>query len=181
MVPVYVALLYSIVLGEGRRVIMSDLRDLAATLGFGNPRTLVATGNLLFEAEETDIGRLEARIEDGFERRFGRHVDIIIRSAEQWRDTVARNPFPDASAADGSLVMIRVMRDPIDDDVVAALLPYLQPGERIERVGGDLWAAFAGRPSESRLLGAITPRRLPGIGTSRNWNTARRIAEMLAG
>ncbi|TIX36354.1 MAG: DUF1697 domain-containing protein, partial [Mesorhizobium sp.] len=41
----YVALLYSIVLGEGRRVVMSDLKAMAESLGLNNPRTLVATGN----------------------------------------------------------------------------------------------------------------------------------------
>lgn len=44
----YVALLHSIVLGAGKRLIMADLRALAEELGFTDCRTLVATGNLVF-------------------------------------------------------------------------------------------------------------------------------------
>ncbi|TIO91164.1 MAG: DUF1697 domain-containing protein, partial [Mesorhizobium sp.] len=44
----YVALLYSIILGEGRRVVMSELKAMAEAIGLKNVRTLVATGNLVF-------------------------------------------------------------------------------------------------------------------------------------
>ncbi|TGT25356.1 DUF1697 domain-containing protein, partial [Mesorhizobium sp. M4B.F.Ca.ET.169.01.1.1] len=40
----YVALLYSIGLGEGRRLVMSDFKAMAEGLGFNNIRTLVSTG-----------------------------------------------------------------------------------------------------------------------------------------
>ena len=51
----WVALVYSIVLGPGRRVGMADLRAVAAGLGFARPRTLLASGNLIFEAEGPDV------------------------------------------------------------------------------------------------------------------------------
>ena len=69
----WVALLYSIVLGPGRRVVMADLRALAGELGFERPRTLLATGNLIFEAEAADARAVEARLEPAFAARFGKH------------------------------------------------------------------------------------------------------------
>lgn len=47
---IYVALLHSIVLGAGRRVVMADLRRMAEDIGYMDCRTLVSTGNLVFEA-----------------------------------------------------------------------------------------------------------------------------------
>ena len=47
----FIALLHSIVLTSERRVIMEDLRTLAKELGYRDPRTLVSTGNLVFEAD----------------------------------------------------------------------------------------------------------------------------------
>jgi uncharacterized protein (DUF1697 family) len=67
----WVALLYSVVL-PGGRLAMADLRDLAAGLGLGAPRTLLATGNLLFEADAADAAELEARLEPAFAARFGK-------------------------------------------------------------------------------------------------------------
>ncbi|TIT84418.1 MAG: DUF1697 domain-containing protein, partial [Mesorhizobium sp.] len=80
----YVALLYSILLSEGRRLVMSDLKAMAEGLGLKNVRTLVATGNLVFETRSTKISALEQRLERAFEETFGRHVDIIVRGAEDW-------------------------------------------------------------------------------------------------
>lgn len=177
----YVALLYSIVLGQGRRLVMADLRAMAESLDLEAPRTLVSTGNLVFEAKGATVAQLEQRLEAAFEPLFGRHVDIIVRSAADWRQLVAGNPFPKESAADASRVMVRVMRKPVADDVAAALEPYLANGERLKLVAGDLWVHFPHEPSQSKLLGALTPKRLGGAGTSRNWNTIRRLGEMLAG
>jgi len=50
-------------------------------------------------------------------------------------------------------------------------------GERVAVVDGDLWVDFAGKPGESKLLSALTTKRL-GIDTLRNWNTVRGLAEL---
>ncbi|NUS18861.1 MAG: DUF1697 domain-containing protein, partial [Mesorhizobium sp.] len=62
----YVALLYSIGLGEGRRLVMSDFKAMAEGLGFNNVRTLVSTGNLIFEARANELSMLERRLEKAF-------------------------------------------------------------------------------------------------------------------
>ncbi|RWN56627.1 DUF1697 domain-containing protein [Mesorhizobium sp.] len=176
----YVALLYSIVLGEGRRVVMSDLRAMTEGLGLNNPRTLVATGNLVFETKETEIAVLERRLETAFQKTFGRHVDIIVRRADDWLKLAAGNPFPAESAAAADQVAVRVMRKPVPAEAVAALEAYIGKDERMQAVGGDIWIFFSRETPSSRLVAAISHKRL-GIGTSRNWNTVRRLAEMVGG
>ncbi|RWN03538.1 MAG: DUF1697 domain-containing protein [Mesorhizobium sp.] len=176
----YVALLYSIVLGEGRRVVMSDLRAMTEALGLNNPRTLVATGNLVFETKETDIAALERRLETAFQKTFGRHVDIIVRRADDWLKLAAGNPFPAESAAAADQVAVRVMRKPVPAEAVAALEAYIGEDERMQAVGGDIWMFFSRETPSSRLLAAVSHKRL-GVGTSRNWNTVRRLAEMVGG
>ncbi|CAH2404657.1 DUF1697 domain-containing protein [Mesorhizobium escarrei] len=174
----YVALLYSIVLGEGRRVVMSDLRAMTEGLGLNNPRTLVATGNLVFETKETEIAALERRLETAFQNTFGRHVDIILRRADDWLKLAAGNPFPAESAAGADQVAVRVMRKPVAAEAITALEAYVGKGERMQAVGGDIWIFFSREKPSSRLVAAISHKRL-GIGTSRNWNTVRKLAEMV--
>lgn len=176
----FVALLYSIVLGPGRRVVMSDLRDMAADLCLENPRTLVATGNLVFEADKP-ISDLERDLEAAFAQKFGKHVDIIVRDAGAWRKLVAANPFPEEALQAPDQVGVRVMRQPVTADVMERLRLYVAADEKLAAVDGDIWIYFSRSAGTSRLLGALTPKRAGGVGTSRNWNTVRRLGDMVSG
>jgi uncharacterized protein (DUF1697 family) len=177
--PGHVALLHSVVLGPARRVVMSELKALAADLGLGAPQTLVASGNLLFVAPDGLSDRmLEARLEPAFHARFGRPVDIIVKGAEAFAAMARANPVLTEAEAAPASVHVRVMRDPISDAALEALRPWLSPTERIARAGGHLWMHLPDGAGISRLPGRLTPQRI-GTGTVRNWNTVRRLATLL--
>ncbi|QWW69541.1 DUF1697 domain-containing protein [Rhizobium sp. WYJ-E13] len=171
----FIALLHSIVLTSERRVIMEDLRTLARELGYRDPRTLVSTGNLVFEADDMRPHEVEEQLEEAFEEKFGKHVDIIVRSDCTWMALCSANPFKDGV---GDQVIVRVNRLPIDPEKVEALKPLLAEGQRMKLVGCDLWIDFHGKPSQSKLLSALTTKRM-GVGTMRNWNTVRGLFEMV--
>lgn len=155
---------------------MADLKAMTAELGFDNPRTWVATGNLIFEGEEAPLAMIEERLEAGFRARFGKPVDIILRTAPAWERLAAQNPFPDRNGAE---IGIRVMRKPLGPEVLPKLETIATPDIRLALRDGDLWIDFAGEPSEARLLSHLTTKKL-GIGTLRNANTVKALAAMLA-
>jgi uncharacterized protein (DUF1697 family) len=175
---VYVALLHSIVLGAGRRVVMSDLRATAERIGFRAPRTLVATGNLVFDADHGSAAEVEKALEQAFAEDFGKPVDVIARTAEDWLALADGNPFRAASDAEAQNIVVRVMRAPLADDIPSTLQRRSNGSEQIRLVNGDLWIHFPGKPSESKLLSALTTKRL-GPGTFRNWNTVRGLTDMI--
>lgn len=174
----YVALLYSIVLTPRKRVVMADLREMARSLGLDNVRTLVSSGNLVFDAESGSVSELEACLEGAFEKTFGRFVPIIVRNADAWRTLAASNPFPAESVATPDQVAVRVMRQPVSDEALEALRQAAAPDEKVEIVAGDPWVVFSRARPSSRLIAAVNHKRL-GIGTSRNWNTVRGLVDML--
>ncbi|MEW6629453.1 MAG: hypothetical protein AB1440_01140, partial [Pseudomonadota bacterium] len=61
---------------------------------------------------------------------------------------------------------------------VEALQAYAAEDEKVLWVDGDIWLVFSRERPSSRLLAAANHKRL-GVGTSRNWNTVRRLAEMV--
>lgn len=171
---IYVALLHSISVGGGKRLIMADFRDMAERLGYRHCRTLVSTGNLVFETRESPVGDIEQVLEEAFEQRFGKHVDVLVRSGPDWLKLAAGNPFPEQK---GSEVCVRVMRTPLGDNVIH-LLERHRGQEKIAIVNGDLWVDFNGKASETRLISALTTRKL-GIGTIRNANTVIGLSKMI--
>ncbi len=158
---------------------MSDLKDMANDLGLIDPRTILATGNLVFEAKRTTVGKLERQLDAAFEQRFGKAIPIIVRTAEDWLKLVKGNPFPRKSETNGSLVAVRVQRDRLALSIMAELEKLRAQNERLAMVDGDIWfAEDQNQLSGSRLFAAMTPKKL-GIGTFRNWNTTRKLGEML--
>ena len=94
----WVALLYSIVLAPAYGwVVMSELRDMAEGLGCAAPARWSPPATWCSRAPGTQARALESRLEPAFEARFGRHIDIIVRSAERWRRLIAGNPFKEAA------------------------------------------------------------------------------------
>jgi uncharacterized protein (DUF1697 family) len=173
----HIALLHSVTVADGRRLVMSEWRAMMAAIGLDNPRTWVATGNALFESQKATTAQLEKRLEAAFAQSFGRQVDTIVKTAAHWTRLVAANPFPDER--DGTRLAVRVMREPLDPVALEALLPYATQGERLAITHGDLWIHFEQDPTRSRLVSALTTKRL-GVGTIRNWNTVRHLGEMIA-
>ena len=175
----YIALLYSVVIDQKRRVVMSDLRAIAENLGYRNVRTLVSTGNLVFEADETPVPDIEQALEKAFADFHGKHVDIIVKNATDWKRLVASNPFLAEAETEPDRVGIRFMRDPLRPDLAEFLRPYQTDGERVALIDGHVWVHYPGQISLSKLSGQLTPKRMGGIGTARNWNTVKRLGEML--
>jgi uncharacterized protein (DUF1697 family) len=174
---VWVALLYSVVLPQARRVTSADLTRLAADLGFSSVRTVLSTGNLIFEAggEEAELAeRIEAEVARG----WGKAIAVLLRSAPDWRALVAANPFPEQSRLDPSSVAVRVMRAAPDPAVIAALQARCGPDEAFAVTPRALWLASPHQLSLSPLLRAAASPKA-GIGTFRNASAIRKIAAAL--
>lgn len=176
--PGFAALLHSVVLPQGRRLQMAELRELAGDLGLQSVQTVGASGNLLFSAPRARVGTLERRLEQGFAQRFGKPVPIIVRRAAELAALPARNPFGSRFAA--TQISVRLMREPCRSDLPALLQRHVTD-EILTLVDGDLWLGFAGDPARSRIPAALSRRELAAIGTFRSLAMLERIRAALRG
>ena len=86
----FVALLRGVNLGK-RQVKSAELKAAFEAMGFGNVKTLLASGNVLFDAE-AEKG-LRQTIETALEARFGFDVGTVLRTREEMTEIVAADPF----------------------------------------------------------------------------------------
>ncbi|MDI6623568.1 MAG: DUF1697 domain-containing protein [Brevundimonas sp.] len=161
----------------GVRAPVADQRAMAEAMGLKNPRTLLASGNLVVESDKATAA-LEREIEAEMERRFGLGIAAMVRTPEQWARLVAANPFPDEAAAHPSRVLAMVMKDGIRDGALDACRDLAAGGERVEAVGDVLYFWFPEGQGQSGVFKKATPRLL-GMGTGRNWNTVLKLGEMV--
>lgn len=174
--PTWIALLRAVNVGGSAAIAMADLRALASDLGFGDPRTVLHSGNLVFSSDETDAASLEALIERGIADRLGLPSDILARSLGEWTRLIAGNPFAEQAARDPShLVIMALKAEPAAADI-DALRASIKGRERISAAGRHLYAVYPDGIGRSKLTAKVIEAALRTRGTARNWNTVLKLA-----
>lgn len=169
----YVALIRGINVGRAKRVAMADLRAMVEKLGYGDVRTLLNSGNVVFSAPSSDRRNPARRIEDAMPGQLGVSARVTVLSAEELAAVVAENPLGKV-ADDPSRLLVTVLTDPADRK---GLLPLARKPWSPEALGVGTRAAYVWCPKsmlESPLFAAVT--KLVGDGaTTRNWATITKL------
>jgi uncharacterized protein (DUF1697 family) len=177
LVTVHIALLRAVNVG-GRNVAMSDLRGLVAELGFTDVRSLLQSGNLVFDSGRQTGAGLERLLESEATKRFDLDTDFFVRTAKEWTTMVARNPFPDEARRDPAHLLVMALKEAPDAKAVAALRAAITGREIVAAEGRHAYIVYPDGIGRSRLTIRVIESKLGTRGTGRNWNTVLKLAEL---
>ncbi|MEQ1610204.1 MAG: DUF1697 domain-containing protein [Hyphomonadaceae bacterium] len=76
------------------------MREAAEALGYDNVRTLVASGNLVFDTKKTTDTKLESAFEAAIEETFGAFSEVMVRNQDEWAAIIKANPSPKKAKED---------------------------------------------------------------------------------
>ncbi len=137
--------------------------------GLGSVRTYIASGNVLFETDRSATA-VRKELEDRLLAYAGKPVGVILRTAREMAEVLARNPFPKAPP----------------NSTVAIFLEAAPPHSALESISGrvdeevalgrkEIYVAYGANMGRSKL-------RIPAAknGTARNMNTVAKLAAMAA-
>ena len=172
-----VALIRGINVGRAKRVAMADLRALIGNLGYGDPRTLLNSGNVLFDPGREPPGKAAARIEEAMVAKLGVSARVIVLSGADFSTVVEENPLG-KRADNPSRLLVAFLSERKDR---ARLQPLSRQDWKPEALGLGSRAAYLWCPAgmiDSRLAAAVG--RVLGEGTTtRNWATVTKIRALL--
>jgi uncharacterized protein (DUF1697 family) len=175
----HIALLRAVNVG-GRGLKMGDLVAFARDLGLNEPRTLLQSGNLVFESPAKGDAALEKRLETEAETRFGFPIDFMVRSAAEWQALMTANPFADAARDDPAHLLVMPLKIAPAKGALEALRAAIKGPELAELAGRDAYLVYPDGIGRSKLTISVVEKALGVRGTARNWNTVVKIAELLA-
>jgi uncharacterized protein (DUF1697 family) len=173
---IQIALLRGVNVGGHQAVAMSDLRDLATELGFGGARSILQSGNLIFRCDARMSVDLERLLEMEAEKRLGLRADFLIRSAREWKEVVARNPFRKEAERDPSHLVVMFLKSAAEAKSVKAVQATITGPEIIRADGRQVYIVYPAGIGKSRLTNVLLEKRLGIRGTARDWNTVLKIA-----
>ena len=176
-----IALLRGVNLAGHRQVAMADLRKLVTGLGFADVRSLLQSGNLLFRTSNRSGAKLEQMLEAEIEKRLGLQSDCFVRTAEEWRAIIARNPFRKEAERDPGHLTVTFLKAAPDAAQVRALQAAITGPEIVRADGRQAYIVYPIGVGRSRLTSALIDKKLGTRGTGRNWNTVLKLAALANG
>jgi uncharacterized protein (DUF1697 family) len=170
-----VALLRGVNVGGHNTLPMAQLRSIAADAGFCDVRTYIQSGNLV-ATTTLDASAAGDLLAEAILTATGLSLSVIVRTAEQWSDIIAANPFPDA-VDPGRELHVVFLPAPATEVVRAFDASTFAP-EAFAVTGAEVYLHLPDGMGRSKLAVAVT--RVPEIaaGTARNWNTVLQLASL---
>jgi uncharacterized protein (DUF1697 family) len=175
---VAVSLLRGVNVGGHNKVPMAPLKTLYESLGFKDVRTYVQSGNVVFRAPGRDITAVAPKIEAGIERAFGFRCAVIIRTAEELKGVVERNPFQGRDDIEPSRLLISFLAGDPDAGARNKFLAINVGPEELRIENRELYIHYPTGLGRSKLTPALLEKALGMTGTARNWNTVTKLLEM---
>jgi uncharacterized protein (DUF1697 family) len=171
------ALLRGINIGPSKRIAMPALRGIVESLGHTDVETYLQSGNVVFAPAKGARGDLGAGLEQAIADATGHDVAVVVRTGKELADVVAANPY---SVDDPTKVVVAFLGEAVE---IAQLglgdLGAYAPDDLAQR-GSELYISVPNGQGRSKLMEALTKRRLPTVVTVRNWRTVLALAELTA-
>lgn len=179
--PVVISMLRGVNVGGHNVVKMDALRALYESLKLRHPQTYVQSGNVVFQTEATGLPKLAKQIEDAIERQFAFRPSVVLRTAAELRDAIARNPFEKRPGIDPAKLLVAFLAaDPAPDAREKLLAIECAPDE-LRFSGRELYIYFPNGQGKMTLKWAHVDKAVKLPYTGRNWNSVTKLLEMAEG
>ena len=156
---------------------MATLREIVESLGHTDVETYVQSGNVVFTPASKDDDLAEA-LSSAIAKQTGLDVEVVMRTADELERVVKANPYP---VDDPTKVVVAFLADEIElgDLALGDLSSYLP--DELTLAGREIYVSLPNGQARSKLMEALTKRRLPTTVTVRNWRTVLALTEMTRG
>ena len=169
----YISLLRGINVGGHKKILMADLKSLFQDLGFKNIQTYIQSGNVVFEAKETDLGVLEKMILEKIKTHYDFDVPVLILIPKQVEDAISKNPFEEYDKLSFTFLAENPTQENID-----IFNSFSFDNEFFELKDNVVYAHYPNGAGNAKMNHTFIERKLKVTATSRNLRTTKKLLEM---
>src|SRR2546421_8495143 len=137
-----VSLFRGINVGGHHKIRMDELKELYESLGFKDVLPYIQSGNAVFTSDEADLARVRKQIEEGFEKKFGFHVAVIVRTSAELREIIDNNPFQGQQSKESKWVVVMFLAAHPDETAQEDLLKTYVGPEELFIIGKEVYIYY---------------------------------------
>lgn len=164
--------------GGHHKVPMAELRNKLTEIGCENVRTLLNSGNVVFETKLTNIQDLESKIESHLSHSFNFAVPVILRTKIDIDGLVHKNPFEAVPIHKDIRLYVSFLKD---EPKIEMTLPYYSKDNtfQILSISNRIICSVLDLSTTKTPKGMEELEKLFGKNTTtRNWNTILKIMDI---
>lgn len=175
----YAAFLRGINVGGNKKVPMAYLKKCLEKLGFKNVKTLLNSGNVVFETSKTKPEVLRKNIEAQIEKTFGFPSSTIIRSLEELQKLIDSDPFKGMKVTPATRLYITFLSE---KPKTKLKIPYTSPDKNFKILRASntevcSWLVVTADRGSVDAMGMIEKEFGKNV-TTRNWNTVEKMLKV---
>lgn len=168
----WIALIRGINVGGKNKVNMKELIKHMEADGFGQVKTYIQSGNVVFQSATRPKDEIAALIEKG----FGFRPSVFILSGADLKKSAKKNPYPDGEGKTVHFFFCDQVPKDVDFDFLESVRIDSEAYELIDKVFYLHAPAGIGRSKLAEKMG----RAFKGVTmTARNLNTIKKLLEMI--
>jgi uncharacterized protein (DUF1697 family) len=153
---------------------MSQLRECFEAAGCTNVKTVLGSGNVVFQARSKSRSALERQLEAAMEKDLGRVFATTVRSIDELAALVASDPYKAFRLAPNSKRIVTLLHAKPKSRME---LPIELDGARILCVKGtELFSAYVPSPKGPVFMNLIEKTFGKDL-TTRTWNTVGKVVK----
>jgi uncharacterized protein (DUF1697 family) len=152
---------------------MPDLKRAIEAAGFLKVKTVLSSGNVVFDAASASPAAIERRAEAAMQRSLGRTFPTLVRSIDALRELISADPYRALRVAPGAKRVVTFLRE---RPKVRIRLPVSQDGAHILAIrDAEAFSAYVRSPRGPVFM-TLIERTLGKDVTTRTWDTVRKVA-----
>jgi uncharacterized protein (DUF1697 family) len=168
--PRYVAFLRGVSPSNAK---MADLKRCFENAGFTNIKTVLSSGNVVFDARATSEAQLEKRAEAAMHAELGRSFTTIVRPVAMLRNMLASDPYATFDVPAHAKRVVSFLREAA---IPKLALPIQADGAQVLCVvGREVFTAYVPSPKGPVFM-ALLEKTFGSEITTRTWETVRKCA-----
>lgn len=152
---------------------MPELKQAFEAAGFREVRTVLSSGNVVFDARRASETTLERAAEAAMSKRLGQAFLTIVRPVEALREILASDPYADFEVSPAAKRIVSFLRLPPGSPLE---LPMEQDNARLLTViGREVYSAYLPTPKGPVFM-TLIERAFGKEVTTRTWDTVTKVA-----
>ncbi len=174
----YIAFLRGINVAGQKKMPMAEVRKMMADAKFGDVKTYIQSGNIVFKNEINATEKLEELIHAAIEKTFGFDVPVLVKSVSEIKEILNHNPFDNPQDLEENRIYFVLLQNTPNKKLVKAFEETEYPNEKFSVSDNCVYLCCKIGYGKAKLNNNVIEHKLQVNTTTRNYRTMNKLLEL---